>query len=411
MSDFYDDLETRSAGQREAEVFEALRKNLVHAKANAPYFSRLLADVNPEEVTDRAALARLPVTRKSELTDIQAPGNPLGGLTATPGGGLKRVYQSPGPTYDPEGFGDDWWRTARALYAAGFRAGEVMHNTFAYHFTPAGLMLESGAHALGCSVVPAGAGNTDSQARAISDVRPHGYSGAPSFLKIILERADDLGLDASSISKAVVAAEPFLPEQRAYFKDRGVEGFNVYASADLGCLAYESRAHEGMIVDEGVLIEIVRPGTGEPVPEGEVGEVVASLPFNTDYPLVRFATGDLSAVMTGLSPCGRTNMRLKGWMGRADQTTKVKGMFVHPRQVAEVVARHGEISKARLVVVREGAADVMTLMCESESSGEGLAGAIAESLQAVTKLKGRAELVTPGSLANDGKVIEDAREG
>ncbi|MEK9673209.1 MAG: AMP-binding protein [Rhodospirillaceae bacterium] len=409
MTDHYDTSETRTPADRERDLFAALRAQLDHARLNSAYFGDLFSGVDPASVTDRAALANLPLTRKCDLVDIQKPGNPLGGLTATPSGGLKRIYQSPGPTYDAEGHGDDWWRTARALYAAGLRMGDVIHNTFAYHFTPAGAMLEAGAHAIGCAVVPAGVGNTDLQVRAIADIRPRGYCGTPSFLKIILDRAAEMKADVSSLARASVAGEPFLPDQRKAFQAVGIEAFNLYASADLGLIAYETEAREGLIADEGLILEIVRPGTGDPVPDGEVGEVVVTLPYNREYPLIRFATGDLSAALPGASPCGRTNMRIKGWMGRADQTTKVKGMFVHPRQIADIAARHPEIKKARMVVTKDGDSDVMTLHCEVDGSDAALAGKIAATIQAVCKLKGGAEVVAPGTLVNDGKVIDDAR--
>ena len=407
----YDDLETRPPEAREAALFAALRAQIAHAKAKAPYFRELLAEIDPDSVTDRAALAALPVTRKSELVDIQAPGHTLGGLTAVRDGALKRIYQSPGPTYDPEGFGDDWWRTARGLYAAGLRRGDVLHNSFSYHLTPAGAMLEAGAHALGCAVVPAGVGNTELQVRAIEHIRPTAYCGTPSFLKIMLEKAAELEADLSSLARASVAGEPFLPDQRAAFEAAGIEGFNMYASADIGLIAYESPAREGLILDEGLILEIVTPGTGDPVPDGQVGEVVLTMPFNKEYPLIRFATGDMSAVMTGASHCGRTNTRIKGWMGRADQTTKVKGMFVHPRQIADIAARHPEILRARMVVERRDGADAMTLMCECAGPADGLAAAVEETIQAVCKLKGGVDMVAPGTLPNDGKVIDDRRNG
>jgi phenylacetate-CoA ligase len=316
-----------------------------------------------------------------------------------------RVFQSPGPIYDVEGHGRDYWRTARAFHAAGFRAGEVVHNAFAYHLTPAGSMVESGAHAIGCAVFPAGTGNTDLQVRAIADVRPTCYAGTPSFLKILLDKGRETGADLSSLKKAAVAGEALPPSLRAELNGLGVDVLQWYATADLGLIAYESPAMAGLIVDEGVIVEIVRPGTGDPVPDGEVGEVVVTT-FSRDYPLIRFATGDLSAVLPGASPCGRTNMRLKGWLGRADQTTKVKGMFVHPEQVADVVKRHPEIRKARLVVSQEGGVDVMTLHCETHAVN---AVAVAETLAAVCKLKGKVELTAPGTLPNDGKVIDDIR--
>jgi len=405
MSDYYDDLETRDAGAREAAQFADLRSQIVNARENAPYFANSLASVDVEAITDRTALASLPVVRKSDLLDFQAGDPPFGGLAAEAPGNLARIFQSPGPIYDAEGHGRDPWRTARAFYAAGFRAGEVVHNTFAYHLTPAGVMVETGAHAIGCAVIPAGTGNTELQVRAIADIRPAGYAGTPSFLKALLEKGAEQGADLSSLTKAAVAGEALPSSLRAEIAGMGVAVVQWYGTADLGLIAYESAGGEGLIVDEGVIVEIVRPGTGDPVAEGEVGEVVVTT-SNRTYPLIRFATGDLSAVMTGTSPCGRTNVRLKGWMGRADQTTKVKGMFVHPSQVADVVKRHPEVARARLVVDQEDGKDVMTLMCETAESDT---QAIADTLQAVTKMRGRVEVATPGSLPNDGKVIDDVR--
>ncbi len=407
----YDALETRSPDEREAALFAALRDQLAHAKAHAPYFRETLADVDPAAVTDRAALAALPITRKSDLVDLQSPGHTLGGMTTARDGLLKRIFQSPGPTYDPEGFGDDWWGTARGLYAAGFRAGDVMHNSFAYHLTPAGHMMEAGAHAVGCAVVPAGVGNTDLQVRAMAHIRPTGYCGTPSFLKILLEKGAELGVDLSTLAKAAVGGEPLLPDQRAAFEAAGIAAFNLYASADIGLIAYESPAREGLILEESLILEIVRPGTGDPVPDGEVGEVVLTMPFNKDYPLIRFATGDMSAVMAGASPCGRTNARIKGWMGRADQAAKVKGMFVHPRQIADIVKRHPDIERARMVVTRDGDQDAMTLKIEAAATvaDAGFIEAVGETIHAVCKLHGAVEPVAPGSLPNDGKVIDDRR--
>ncbi|MBF0391120.1 MAG: AMP-binding protein, partial [Alphaproteobacteria bacterium] len=395
MADFYDTLETRHPDLRELHLFSALREQLGHARKRSPYFARLLADIQPESVADRQALAALPVTRKSALIESQRALPPFGGMTTVPVGDLGRVFQSPGPIYDPEAKRADYWRMARALYAAGFRRGNLAHNCFSYHFTPAGSMFESGAMAIGCAVFPAGVGNTESQARAVADLRPDGYIGTPSFLKIILEKARDLGLDCSSLTKGMVSGEALPPSLRAELKAMGVSVLQCYGTADIGLIAYESESVEGMIADEGVILEIVRPGTGDPVPEGEVGEVLVTT-LNPDYPLIRFATGDLSAVLPGRSPCGRTNMRIKGWMGRADQTTKVKGMFVHPEQVAEVVKRHPEIARARLVVTREDGNDAMTLKCETTGPTAGLAAKLAETMQAVMKLKGRAETVPAG---------------
>ncbi|BAE52398.1 Coenzyme F390 synthetase [Paramagnetospirillum magneticum AMB-1] len=406
MTEFYDSLETRSTDEREAAQFEALPEQIALAKADSPAFARVLAEVDPASVTGRAALARLPVTRKSELIDAQQADPPFASLIATPKSELRRVFASPGPIYDPEGWDNDWWRIARALYAAGFRRGDLMHNCFSYHFTPGGVMFETGAHALGCPVFPAGIGNTDQQAKAVADLKPAGYGGTPSFLKIILERAEEMGLDHSSLTKACVSGEALLPPLRQSLKDLGVDVTQCYATADLGLIAYETKAREGLIVDEGVIVEIVRPGTGDPVPEGEVGEVVVTS-FNQDYPLIRFATGDLSAILTGRSPCGRTNMRLKGWMGRADQTTKIKGMFVHPRQIAEVAKRHPEVIRARLVVEKDGENDRLTL--NVETSATGLEAALKDSFQSLCKLKTEVAFVTPGGLPNDGIVIQDKR--
>lgn len=405
---FYDDLEIRDPGRREAALLGALPAHVRNARDNAPYYRTLLKDVDPAEVTDRAALAKLPVTRKSELVNIQSEGDPLGGMTTAPVGHMLRIFQSPGPTYDIEGFGKDWWGTARALFASGFRNGDIMHNTFAYHFTPAGVMLEAGAHALGCAVFPAGVGNTELQVQAVHDIKPTGYAGTPSFLKMILEKAEELGKDASSLKKACVAGEGLPPALRKEIEDHGIHCGQVYASADIGNIAYESEAREGLIIDERHIVEIVRPGTGDPVHEGEVGEVVVTV-LREDIPLIRFATGDLSQFLSGQSPCGRTNMRLRGWMGRADQTTKVKGMFVHPAQVAEIVRRHPEIARARVVVTHDGKSDVMTVRCETAESGPALVDAINQTIQNVCKLKGVCECVAAGTLPNDGKVIEDAR--
>jgi len=418
--DFYDELETRDPEAREAALMAALPGQIAHAKEAAPAFARILKDVDAAAVTSRAALGQLPVTRKSELMAGQAEAPPLGGFAAVAPGMAARLFASPGPVFELETARPDYWRSARALHAAGFRKGEVVHNCFSYHLSPGGWILDAGLRALGCVVVPAGVGDSEAQVQAIAQFRPAGYTGTPDFLKVILDKGAELGLDCSSITKAAVSGGALFPSLRQEYQARGVAVLQCYATADLGVIAYESAADRGMIVDEGLIVEIVRPGTGDPVPEGEVGEVVATT-LNPDYPLIRFATGDLSAVLPGASPCGRTNLRLKGWMGRADQTTKVKGMFVHAAQVAEVVKRHPEVVKARLVVARDGETDVMTLHCEvagaevtgAESTGaeggEALTGAIADSLRAVCKLKGGVRLVAPGTLPNDGKVIEDAR--
>ena len=410
----YDDLETRPAEERERALFAELPSLITNAQANSPYFGNILAGVTAGDMTSREALATLPVTRKSDLLDLQKENYPFGGLTTCEPGKLKRIYQSPGPIYDPEGFGDDWWGTARALFAAGFRAGDILHNTFAYNLTPAGFMLETGAAKIGCAVVPAGVGNTELQVRAIVDIKPTGYAGTPSFLVILLDKAAELNMDVGSLTKALVGGEALPPSVRQNIEDRGVDCGQVYASADLGCIAYESDAREGLIVEERLIIEIVRPGTNQPVEDGEVGEVVATM-FVPEYPLIRFGTGDLSAVMPGASPCGRTNTRLMGWMGRADQTTKVKGMFVHPSQVADIVKRHPNILKARLVVDQAEGADVMTLMCEvadldAVAAGGALPAEIAETIQSICKLKGEVNLSQSGSLPNDGKIIDDIRK-
>ncbi|MDH4172544.1 MAG: AMP-binding protein [Betaproteobacteria bacterium] len=414
MSQYYDALETRSTAEREAALMAALPKHLAHAKQKAPGWARILKDVDAAAVTTRAALARLPVTRKSDLAELQKALPPLGGLNATPLEKLAKLFASPGPVYDPEGQGKDYWRTARSLYAAGLRPGDLVLNAFSYHFTPAASMVEHGALAVGCTVVPGGTGQTEMQAAAIRDLKVTGYGGTPSFLKLIVEKADELKADVSSLKKAIVGAEYLPPALREAMRARGIRVQQLYATADLGLVAYESampdgKVTEGMILDESLILEIVRPGTGDPVATGEVGEVVITS-LNKDYPLIRFATGDLSAVLAGASPCGRTNTRIKGWMGRADQTTKVRAMFVTPKQVGEVLGRHREVLKARLVVAGETGNDSMTLKCEVRERAAGLAEAIVASIRDVTKLRGEVELVSPGTLPNDGKVIDDTRK-
>ena len=414
LADFFDKLETRAPKQREAALLAALPKQIAHARRRAPGFARILEHIKPEKISSRAALAALPVTRKSDLAGLQAAERPLGGLNATPLAKLGKIFMSPGPIYEPEGRAKDWWRTARALYAGGFRADDLIVNTFAYHFTPAGSMLESGARAIGCTVVPAGTGQTELQVAAIRDLKIDGYVGTPSFLKLILEKAGELQYDISSLKKAHVGAEYLPPALRDAMLGSGVRVTQSYGSADLGSIAYESlnadgSVNPGMILDEGLLLEIVRPGTGDPVPAGEVGEVVITT-FNKDYPLVRFGTGDLSAILPGISPCGRSNTRIRGWMGRADQSTKVRAMFVTAKQVDEIVRRHAEILKARLVVEGETGSDRMTLRCEVKQRPQGLAEALVASIRDVTKLRGEVELVNAGTLPNDGKVIEDLRK-
>ncbi|HEV8110965.1 MAG TPA: AMP-binding protein [Burkholderiales bacterium] len=414
MKDYYDELETRPPEAREGALMAALPAHIGHAKANAAGFARILRDIEPGDIKSRKSLAKLPVTRKSDLSLLQKEHPPLGGLNAAPLEKLAKLFVSPGPIYDPEGRGGDWWRTARGLFAGGFRAGDLVINTFAYHFTPAGSMLESGLLALGCTVVPAGTGQTEMQVAALHDLRVRGYVGTPSFLKLIVEKADELKSDISTLKQAQVGAEYLPPALRQAMRGRGIAVTQMYGSADLGLIAYESAmadgtVNEGMILGEALILEIVRPGTGDPLPDGEVGEVVITS-FNRDYPLIRFGTGDLSAVLPGASPCGRTNVRLKGWMGRADQSTKVRAIFVTPGQVAEVLRRHPEVRRARLVVEGEAGGDRMTLKCEVESSPPSLVEAIVGSIREVTKLRGDVELVAPGSLPNDGKVIEDQRK-
>ena len=413
MSKHLDALETRTPDERKSALATRLPQQIAHAKANTTYFADSLQAIDPAKIDSLVALAALPVVRKHELIELQKKSRPFGGLAAAGWGRLARVFSSPGPIYEPEGRAADYWRTARALYAAGFRAGDLVHNSFSYHMTPGAWILEAGAHALGCTVFPAGVGQTEQQVAAMADLQPNGYVGTPSFLRILLEKADELGVKLPSLTKALVSGEAFLPPVRDAFLARGIAGYQAYATAELGVIAYETEARQGLVVDEGVIVEIVRPGTGDPVAEGEVGEVLVTT-LNPDYPLIRFATGDLSAVLPGVSPCGRTNMRIKGWMGRADQTTKIKGMFVHPEQVAAVVKRHPEIVRARLVVTNPDSNDTMVLRCEvhgSETPGrEALAAAIAESLRDLTKLRGAVEFVAAGLLPNDGKVIADERK-
>jgi phenylacetate-CoA ligase len=414
MQQHYDALETRTPAEREAALMAALPAHIAHARKNAPGFVRILADVNPATVDSREALAKLPVTRKSDLGELQKALPPLGGLNATPMAKLAKLFVSPGPVYEPEGTGQDWWRTARALHAAGVRAGDLVINTLAYHFVPAGSMFESGAKAIGCTVVPAGTGQTEMQVSTICDLRISSYVGTPSFLKLIVEKADEMKANISCLKKALVGAEYLPPALRSAMHARGIQVLQMYGTADLGLLAYETHApdgkvNDGMILEEALILEIVRPGTGDPVAPGEVGEVVITT-FNPDYPLIRFATGDLSAVLDAASPCGRTNVRIKGWMGRADQTTKVRGMFVTPKQVNEIARRYAEVKRARLVIDGETGAERMSLKCEVAGSPAGMAEALVASIRDVTKLRGEVELVAPGSLPNDGKVIEDLRK-
>jgi len=417
MKTHMDALETRDPAARESALLAALPGQIAHAQKNAPAFAEILKDIKAADITSRNALAKLPVIRKYELLEKQkasraAGGSVFGGFCAVSyGQQMPRVFSSPGPLYEPEGSRPDYWRMARAIAAAGFQSGELIHNCFSYHFTPAGSMMETGAHALGCTVFPGGIGQTEQQVQAMAELQPAGYIGTPSFLKIILEKAVEMGVALPSVKKALVSGEAFPPSLRDWMTERGVNAYQCYATADVGLIAYETSARQGLVIDEGVIVEIVRPGTGDPVPEGEVGELVITS-LNPDYPLIRFGTGDLSAILSGHCPTGRTNQRIKGWMGRADQTTKVRGMFVHPGQVAEVVKRFPSALRARLIVQGEMANDSMALHVETTAAHGAeaeLKAQIAEAIRDVTKLRSDVHLVAPGTLANDGKVIEDAR--
>src|SRR5512144_358141 len=408
MTGQYDSLEIRDPAVREREQFAQMPAAIAHA-TTAPGWARHLGDADAKAINSREALAKLPVLRKADLVAMQKEAPPFGGLNVTPVANVKRLLMSPGPIFEPEGEGADWWSAARALFAAGFRTGDIVHNSFAYHLTPGGFILESGAHALGCAVIPGGDGNTDQQLEAIAHYRPTGYVGTPDFLKILLDTAEKSGKDTCSLKRGLVSGAALPASLRDELGRRGVAVLQCYATAELGVIAYESEAREGMIVNETVIVELVRPGTGDPVPEGEVGEVVVTS-FNRDYPMIRLATGDLSALMQGVSPCGRTNARIKGWMGRADQTAKVKGMFVHPKQVAEIAARHPALNRLRLVVGREAEQDTMTLLAECAPADSALEAAVAGTLQSITKLKGSVKLMLPGTLPNDGKLIADERK-
>ena len=413
MIDYFDALETRTPAEREAALMAALPRQIAHAQAHSAAMGEILAGFDAAAITSRAALAQLPVTRKGELLARQqasraAGRDAFGGFSAIRyGAAMPRLYASPGPIYEPEGTGRDYWRAARAMFAAGFRAGDLAHNAFSYHMTPGAFIMESGAHAVGCTVFPAGTGQTEQQLQAIAELKPQAYLGTPSFLRILVEKAQEAGVDIRSLAKGLVGGEAFPPSLRDWFTERGMAIYQSYATADVGLIAYETASREGLVLDEGVIVEIVRPGTGDPVSEGEVGEIVVTV-LGPDYPLIRFGTGDLSAVLPGACPTGRTNTRIKGWLGRADQTTKIRGMFVHPGQVAEIVKRFPEVSRARLVVSGEMANDQMKLLVES-AAAQGLSERVAEVVRDVTKLRGDVEVVAPGSLPNDGKVIEDAR--
>jgi phenylacetate-CoA ligase len=416
MKQHYDELETRDPGQREAALLAALPVQIAHAQSRSSAMAQALHGIDGPAVRTRADLAQLPVTRKQALFERQkaeraAGGDAFGGYsTLAYGPGMPRLFASPGPIYEPEGRAADYWRMARAIFAAGFRSGDLIHNSFSYHFTPAGSMMESGAHAVGCTVFAAGVGQTEQQVAALQDLRPAGYIGTPSFLKIIVEKAAELGVSLPSVTKALVTGEACPPSLRDWLAARGIAAYQCYATADVGLIAYETASREGLVLDEHVILEIVRPGTGDPVPAGEVGEVVITS-LNPDYPLIRFGTGDLSAVLPGICPTGRTNTRIRGWMGRADQTTKIRGMFVHPKQVDDIAKRFPEVLRARLVVQGEMAHDVMTLKVEvhDTQAAQVLKPQIAQAVRDVTKLRGDIELCASGSLPNDGKVIEDAR--
>jgi phenylacetate-CoA ligase len=409
MNEFYDQLETRSSDERATAQLAALRAQLVHARDNTNAYAADFAGIDVEAINDFESFTRIPLTRKSELITLQRELRPFGGYTTPTGTPLSHVFASPGPIYEPGFAMPDFWRFARSLYASGFRSGELVHNCFSYHLTPAGQMFDSAAQALGCTVIPAGVGQTELQVQTIVDLAPSAYVGTPSFLKIILDQADQLDSDVSAVNKAMVSGEALPAPLRSAFADRGLRVQQCYGTADLGLIAYESSALEGLIIDEGVYVEIVRPGSGEPVAEGEVGEVVVTN-LGPEYPLIRFATGDLSACLPGISPCGRSNLRIRGWMGRADQTAKVRGMFIHPEQVDKVIKSHTEIGRARLVIDWVDQADRLTLQCECDAADSSLQAAIAGSIRSICKLRGEVEIVAPGSLPNDGKVIDDIRQ-
>ncbi len=410
MGEYYDDLETRAPHERETQMMAALSAQVARARANAPWYAEAFKEVDPASITSRAALATLPVTRKHELIELQKKKPPFAGLNGIPVGEAALIFTSPGPIFEMAGDRPDYYGAARAFFAAGVRKGDIVHNSFAYHLTPGAWLVHSGARALGCPVIPAGVGNTEQQVEVIAQIRPTAFSGTPDFLKILLEKADEMGADASSIKRALVGGGPLFPQLREWYKDRGIAVFQTFATAELGNIAYESEALEGLIVAEDKIVEVLVPGTGDPVAEdGDVGELVVTV-LNPEYPLIRFATGDLTAVLAGPSPCGRTNMRIKGWMGRADQTTKVRGMFVHPEQIAAVVARHPEIGRARLVVDVADGRDQALFRCELTAADDALKARISESFQAVCKVRCEVLAVEPGTLANDGKVIDDVRK-
>lgn len=408
MADHFDKLETRDPQQREEDLMAALPGQVALAKTNSTFFGKLYADIDPMAINSREALLQLPVMRKPDVQDAQNAEPPFGGLNAVPVGDMAHVYMSPGPIFEPDGAQRDHWRYARALYAAGFRRGDIVHNTLSYHLTPAGMLVETGCRAIGCAVFPGGVGNTEMQVDAIERLKPTAYAGTPSFLRILLEKADEMGRDSSSYRKASVGAEPLPPSLRKWFEERGIQTTQGYGTADVGLIAYESLPVDGMLLDEGLILEICRPGTGEPVEQGEVGEIVVTT-FNPIYPLIRYGTGDMTAVLPGTSACGRTSTRIKGWMGRADQSCKVRGMFVHAKLVGEIVGRHPEVAKARFVITNPDNRDQMLLKVEAAKGDAGLLDAVKQSVTTITKLRGEVEIVAPGSLPNDGIVVEDAR--
>lgn len=407
MSDHLDDLETRTSDAREADLFARLRP-VLEAALSAPAYAERLKGLNPAAITDRNALSRLPVLRKADLPALHRGNPPFGGFVTAPPGSFGRLFTSPGPIFEPEGTGIDPWGAARGLFAAGFRRGDIVINTFSYHLTPGGFIMDSAARALGCAVIPAGPGNTEQQMEVISAYRPQAYAGTPDFLKILIEAAEARGVDISCIKRAVVSGAAFPPSLQAWVKERGIDAYQLYATADIGVIAYETSARDGMLLNENLIVEIVRPGTGDPVAEGEVGEIVVTN-LDPHHPQIRLAVGDLTAVLPGTSACGRSNTRIKGWLGRADQTAKIKGMFVRPEQVAEIARRHAEIAKLRLVIGRANELDTMTLKAEIYAEPAGLVDAMSSTLQQVTKLKGAVEILPLGALPNDGKVIADER--
>ncbi|MEL6168868.1 MAG: phenylacetate--CoA ligase family protein [Pseudomonadota bacterium] len=397
-----DDLETRDPERRAADLAAILPEQIARAKA-MPGYGQALAEIDPARIVGVKDLATLPVFRKSDLAELQAANAPFGGLSDHISN-FSHVFQSPGPVYEPGQIEGDWWRMGRFLRAVGIGRGDILQNCFSYHMTPAGQMVEAAARAVGATVFPAGTGQTELQVQAAHHLGVTAYVGTPDYLKTLLDAAEAAGLRLR-ITKAAVSGGALFPSLRAGYEAAGIACLQAYATADLGNVAYETVPDQGLIVDEGIVVEVVRPGTGDPVPVGEVGEVVVTT-LTPEYPLIRFATGDLSAVLPGVSTCGRTNMRLKGWMGRADQTTKVRGMFVRPEQVAALVARFDGLVRARVVVSRKDEKDEM--LVEAEAAGIA-ASAIESVLPDVLKVRGKVSVVDPGTLPNDGRVIVDER--